>query len=89
MYYQSRLPIIPYYPPRYADSVGTGTLQHIYNYEVYRTTDSRKSDVKYVGPSGQSLVSVDAAGTETLPKEARYTDGTEASSTLVSSKQIS
>uniref|UniRef100_A0A3B4D9C7 Cadherin domain-containing protein n=1 Tax=Pygocentrus nattereri TaxID=42514 RepID=A0A3B4D9C7_PYGNA len=70
MYYQSSLPIIPYYPPRYADSVGTGTLQHVYNYEVYRTTDSRKSDVKCVAPSRQSLMSVDAAGTETLPKEA-------------------
>ncbi|KAL6474035.1 hypothetical protein MHYP_G00175960 [Metynnis hypsauchen] len=82
MYFQSSLPIIPYYPPRYADSVGTGTLQHVYNYEVYRTTDSRKSDVKYVGPSCQSLMSADAAGTETLPKEARYTDGAEASRTL-------
>uniref|UniRef100_A0A7N6B0Y3 Cadherin domain-containing protein n=1 Tax=Anabas testudineus TaxID=64144 RepID=A0A7N6B0Y3_ANATE len=40
--YQSNLPVIPYYPPRYSDTLGTGTLQHVYNYEVCRTTDSRK-----------------------------------------------
>ncbi|XP_066524896.1 protocadherin gamma-A10-like [Hoplias malabaricus] len=80
LYYQSSLPVIPYYPPRYADSVGTGTLQHVYNYEVYRTTDSRKSGVKYAGPSSQSLMSVDAAGAET--QEERYTDVTDTSSTL-------
>uniref|UniRef100_A0A3Q3B810 Cadherin domain-containing protein n=1 Tax=Kryptolebias marmoratus TaxID=37003 RepID=A0A3Q3B810_KRYMA len=42
--YHSKLPVIPYYPPRYSDTLGTGTLQHVYNYEVCRTTDSRKSD---------------------------------------------
>uniref|UniRef100_A0A8P4K2F1 Cadherin domain-containing protein n=1 Tax=Dicentrarchus labrax TaxID=13489 RepID=A0A8P4K2F1_DICLA len=42
--YHSNLPVIPYYPPRYSDTLGTGTLQHVYNYEVCRTTDSRKSD---------------------------------------------
>uniref|UniRef100_H3BZB6 Cadherin domain-containing protein n=1 Tax=Tetraodon nigroviridis TaxID=99883 RepID=H3BZB6_TETNG len=41
--YHSSLPVIPYYPPRYSDTLGTGTLQHVYNYEVCRTTDSRKS----------------------------------------------
>uniref|UniRef100_A0A7N5ZZN9 Cadherin domain-containing protein n=1 Tax=Anabas testudineus TaxID=64144 RepID=A0A7N5ZZN9_ANATE len=45
--YQSNLPVIPYYPPRYSDTLGTGTLQHVYNYEVCRTTDSRKSDCKF------------------------------------------
>ncbi|XP_075959788.1 protocadherin gamma-A2-like [Anarhichas minor] len=64
--YHSNLPVIPYYPPRYSDTLGTGTLQHVYNYEVCRTTDSRKSDIKYVQPMSQSLVSVDEAGTETL-----------------------
>ncbi|CAF92015.1 unnamed protein product, partial [Tetraodon nigroviridis] len=44
--YHSSLPVIPYYPPRYSDTLGTGTLQHVYNYEVCRTTDSRKSDCK-------------------------------------------
>ncbi|CAB1436853.1 unnamed protein product [Pleuronectes platessa] len=39
--YHSNLPVIPYYPPRYSDTLGTGTLQHVYNYEVCRTTDSR------------------------------------------------
>uniref|UniRef100_A0A7N8XT71 Protocadherin beta-16-like n=1 Tax=Mastacembelus armatus TaxID=205130 RepID=A0A7N8XT71_9TELE len=65
--YQSNLPVIPYYPPRYSDTLGTGTLQHVYNYEVCRTTDSRKSDCKYIQPTSQSLVSVDDA--VTLQKE--------------------
>uniref|UniRef100_A0A3Q0R815 Cadherin domain-containing protein n=1 Tax=Amphilophus citrinellus TaxID=61819 RepID=A0A3Q0R815_AMPCI len=45
--YHSNLPVIPYYPPRYSDTLGTGTLPHVYNYEVCRTTDSRKSDCKF------------------------------------------
>uniref|UniRef100_A0A3Q1CP73 Cadherin domain-containing protein n=1 Tax=Amphiprion ocellaris TaxID=80972 RepID=A0A3Q1CP73_AMPOC len=46
--YHSNLPVIPYYPPRYSDTLGTtGTLQHVYNYEVCRTTDSRKSDCNF------------------------------------------
>ncbi len=84
LYYQSNLPVIPYYPPPYADTVGTGTLQHVHNYEIYRTTDSRKSDVKYFGPISQSLMSVDASGTETIPKEKHSVDCTEEGSTLVS-----
>uniref|UniRef100_A0A3Q3B7C4 Cadherin domain-containing protein n=1 Tax=Kryptolebias marmoratus TaxID=37003 RepID=A0A3Q3B7C4_KRYMA len=32
--FHSNLPVIPYYPPRYSDTLGTGTLQHVYNYEV-------------------------------------------------------
>uniref|UniRef100_A0AAQ5Z6P8 Cadherin domain-containing protein n=1 Tax=Amphiprion ocellaris TaxID=80972 RepID=A0AAQ5Z6P8_AMPOC len=44
--YHSNLPVIPYYPPRYSDTLGTtGTLQHVYNYEVCRTTDSRKNEI--------------------------------------------
>ncbi|XP_073677156.1 protocadherin gamma-A11-like isoform X17 [Garra rufa] len=82
LYYHSNLPVIPYYPPRYADTVGTGTLQHVHNYEIYRTTDSRNSDVKYFGPISQSLMSVDTSGTETIPKEKRSIDCTEAGSTL-------
>ncbi|XP_054872465.1 protocadherin gamma-A4-like isoform X9 [Amphiprion ocellaris] len=63
--YHSNLPVIPYYPPRYSDTLGTtGTLQHVYNYEVCRTTDSRKSDMKYMQPMSQSLVSVDGDGTD-------------------------
>uniref|UniRef100_A0A3Q3JNT7 Cadherin domain-containing protein n=1 Tax=Monopterus albus TaxID=43700 RepID=A0A3Q3JNT7_MONAL len=67
--YHSNLPVIPYYPPRYSDTLGTGTLQHVYNYEVCRTTDSRKSDIKYMQPVSESLVSVEGTGTETLKKE--------------------
>nr|XP_061793124.1 protocadherin gamma-A12-like [Nerophis lumbriciformis] len=63
--YHSNLPVIPYYPPRYSDTLGTGTLPHIYNYEVCRTTDSRKSDMKDMQAMSQSLVSVDGDDAET------------------------
>ncbi|XP_049330735.1 protocadherin gamma-A11-like isoform X41 [Astyanax mexicanus] len=68
MFYKSgaNLPVIPYYPPLYADVGSTGTLQHVYNYEVCRTTDSRKSDLKYVRPSSESIMSLDTSGTHTL-----------------------
>ncbi|XP_053369951.1 protocadherin gamma-A11-like isoform X19 [Clarias gariepinus] len=68
MFYKSgaNLPVIPYYPPLYADVGGTGTLQHMYNYETYRTTDSRKSDVKYARPPTESIISLDTSGTQTL-----------------------
>nr|XP_061793129.1 protocadherin gamma-A12-like [Nerophis lumbriciformis] len=59
--YHDNLPVIPYYPPRYSDTLGTGTLPHVYNYEVCRTTDSRKSDMKNMQAMSQSLVSVDGA----------------------------
>ncbi|XP_063060198.1 protocadherin gamma-A11-like [Engraulis encrasicolus] len=62
--YHSNLPIIPYYP----DVSRTGTLQPpMYNYEVCMTTDSRKSDMKYVRPGCQSVISLDSGGTLTLP----------------------
>uniref|UniRef100_A0A672SNU7 Cadherin domain-containing protein n=1 Tax=Sinocyclocheilus grahami TaxID=75366 RepID=A0A672SNU7_SINGR len=68
MFYKSgaNLPVIPYYPPLYADVGGTGTLQHVYNYEVCRTTDSRKSDLKYDRPCSESVISLDSSGTQTL-----------------------
>ncbi|XP_068182482.1 putative protocadherin beta-18 [Antennarius striatus] len=82
--YHSSLPVIPYYPPRYSDTVGTGTLPHVYNYEVCRTTDSRKSDLKYMQPMSQSLVSVDGAGTD-APQVDKQLKGTcSQMSTLVS-----
>ncbi|XP_036379486.1 protocadherin gamma-A11-like isoform X20 [Megalops cyprinoides] len=67
IFYQSNLPVIPYYPPCYADAGGTGTLQHMYNYEVCMTTDSRKSDIKHLQPLSQSLGSVNVSSTETMP----------------------
>uniref|UniRef100_A0A3B4EJ48 Cadherin domain-containing protein n=1 Tax=Pygocentrus nattereri TaxID=42514 RepID=A0A3B4EJ48_PYGNA len=72
MFYKSgaNLPVIPYYPPLYADVGGTGTLQHVYNYEVCRTTDSRKSDLKYARPSSESIISFDTSGTHTLTHDA-------------------
>ncbi|XP_053369940.1 putative protocadherin beta-18 isoform X9 [Clarias gariepinus] len=68
MFYKSgaNLPVIPYYPPLYADVGGTGTLQHMYNYETYRTTDSRKSDVKYARPPTESIISLDTSETQTI-----------------------
>ncbi|XP_055744892.1 protocadherin gamma-A11-like isoform X25 [Salvelinus fontinalis] len=73
MFYKSNgnLPVIPYYPPLYADVGGTGTLRQVYNYDVCGTTDSRKSDMKYVRPYSQSIISLD--GTQTLPHAQRDT----------------
>nr|XP_023698658.1 protocadherin gamma-A3-like isoform X1 [Paramormyrops kingsleyae] len=59
LYYQSNLPVIPYYPPLYADVGGTGTLQRVYNYDVCSTTDSRKSDCRFVRPCSQSALLAD------------------------------
>ncbi|XP_065814698.1 protocadherin gamma-A11-like isoform X2 [Labrus bergylta] len=80
--YHSNLPVIPYYPPRYSDTLGTGTLQHVYNYEVCRTTDSRKSDMKYMQPMSQSLVSVDATDSESPQVENQITGNCSQMSTL-------
>ncbi|XP_058263774.1 protocadherin gamma-A4-like isoform X7 [Hemibagrus wyckioides] len=68
MFYKSgaNLPVIPYYPPLYADVGGTGTLQHMYNYEAYRTTDSRKSDLKFSRPPTESIISLDNSGTQSV-----------------------
>ncbi|KAI4819539.1 hypothetical protein KUCAC02_004784, partial [Chaenocephalus aceratus] len=64
----SNLPVIPYYPPRYSDTLGTGTLQHVYNYEVCRTTDSRKSDCKFSGAGSQNVLIMDPSSTETMQR---------------------
>ncbi|XP_052430025.1 protocadherin gamma-A11 isoform X9 [Carassius gibelio] len=68
MFYKSgaNLPVIPYYPPLYADVGGTGTLKQVLNYEMCGTTDSRKSDLTFVRPCSQSIISLDADGTQTL-----------------------
>ncbi|KAM8732156.1 uncharacterized protein AB9X84_024316 [Acanthopagrus schlegelii] len=80
--YHSSLPVIPYYPPRYSDTLGTGTLPHVYNYEVCRTTDSRRSDIKYMQPMSQSLVSVEGAGTDAPQVENQLTGTCSQMSTL-------
>uniref|UniRef100_A0A9J7WUJ7 Cadherin domain-containing protein n=1 Tax=Cyprinus carpio carpio TaxID=630221 RepID=A0A9J7WUJ7_CYPCA len=76
MFYKSgaNLPVIPYYPPLYADVGGTGTLQHVYNYEVCGTTDSRKSDLKFLRPSSQSVLNFDLSDTRTVPNQNRSTE---------------
>ncbi|XP_061899368.1 protocadherin beta-16-like [Entelurus aequoreus] len=66
--YHSNLPVIPYYPPRYSDTLGTGTLQHVYNYEVCRTTDSRKSDFKLDGAASHNVLVMDPSSTGTMQK---------------------
>ncbi|XP_076130530.1 protocadherin gamma-A12-like [Alosa pseudoharengus] len=66
--YQSNLPVIPYYPPHYADPGGTGTLKHVYNYEVCMTTDSRKSDATLARPISQNLLIMDQNSSETLQR---------------------
>ncbi|KAM6923445.1 protocadherin beta-16-like [Xenentodon cancila] len=66
--YHSNLPVIPYYPPRYSDTLGTGTLPHVYNYEVCRTTDSRKSDCKFGGAGSQNLLVMDPSSTGTIQR---------------------
>ncbi|XP_028271978.1 protocadherin gamma-A5-like isoform X29 [Parambassis ranga] len=80
--YHSNLPVIPYYPPRYSDTLGTGTLPHVYNYEVCRTTESRKSDKKYMQPMGQRLMSVDGDGTESSPMDKQMSGNCSQMSTL-------
>ncbi|XP_041845418.1 protocadherin gamma-A9-like [Melanotaenia boesemani] len=64
--YHSNLPVIPYYPPRYSDTMGTGTLPHVYNYEVCRTTDSRKSDCKFGRAGSQNVLIMDPSSTGTM-----------------------
>ncbi|XP_069052240.1 protocadherin beta-3-like [Lepisosteus oculatus] len=83
LFYESNgnLPVIPsaYYPPRYADVGGTGTLQHVYNYEVCLTTDSGKSEYRFIRPSSQNF-NADASGSATLPhvqKEKNLIDDTD------------
>nr|XP_046151213.1 protocadherin gamma-A5-like isoform X17 [Oncorhynchus gorbuscha] len=66
--YHSNLPVIPYYPPRYADTLGTGTLEHVYNYEVCRTTDSRKSDCQFARPCSQNVLIMDPSSTGTMQR---------------------
>ncbi|XP_072573597.1 protocadherin beta-15-like [Paramormyrops kingsleyae] len=79
MFYKSggNLPIIPYYPPLYADVGGTGTLRHVYNYEGCGTADSRRSDLKYGRPCSQSVISLDASGTQTLMHVGKENEGDE------------
>ncbi|XP_054890837.1 protocadherin gamma-A2-like isoform X26 [Poeciliopsis prolifica] len=66
--YHSSLPVIPYYPPRYSDTLGTGTLPHVYNYDVCRTTDSRKSDNKFGGGGIQNVLIMDPNSSGTMQR---------------------
>nr|XP_061793112.1 protocadherin beta-16-like [Nerophis lumbriciformis] len=84
--YHTNLPVIPYYPPRYSDTLGTGTLPHVYNYEVCRTTDSRKSDMKNMQAMSQSLVSVDGPDPDTSHLNKELSGNFSQMSTLVSHK---
>ncbi|XP_034546756.1 protocadherin beta-16-like [Notolabrus celidotus] len=66
--YHSNLPVIPYYPPRYSDTMATGTLPHVYNYEVCRTTDSRRSDCKFGIAGSQNVLIMDPSSTGTMQR---------------------
>ncbi|KAF7641259.1 hypothetical protein LDENG_00287530, partial [Lucifuga dentata] len=67
-FYHSNLPVIPYYPPRYSDTLGTGTHQHVYNYDVCRTTDSRKSDCKFGTANSQNILIMDPGSKGTMQR---------------------
>ncbi|XP_060764970.1 protocadherin beta-16-like isoform X2 [Neoarius graeffei] len=71
IFYQSNLPVIPYYPPGYADTGVTGTLPHGYHYDACMTTDSRKSDCKYSTLGAQSVLVMDPSFTETMQRAMR------------------
>ncbi|XP_061582445.1 protocadherin gamma-A3-like [Cololabis saira] len=89
--YHSSLPVIPYYPPRYSDTLGTGTLPHVYNYEVCRTTDSRKSDCKFGGVGSQNLLVMDtsSAGTmQRLQTEKKILDEPDSSPELLQTRTV-
>uniref|UniRef100_A0A3B3XP95 Cadherin domain-containing protein n=1 Tax=Poecilia mexicana TaxID=48701 RepID=A0A3B3XP95_9TELE len=66
--YHSSLPVIPYFPPRFSDTLGTGTLPHVYNYEVCRTTDSRKSDCKFGQANSQNVLIMDPSSSVTMQR---------------------
>ncbi|XP_072515581.1 protocadherin gamma-A11-like isoform X47 [Salminus brasiliensis] len=68
VFFQSNLPVIPYYPPGYTDTGVTGTLPHMYNYDVCMTTNSRKSDCKYSTLGGNSVLVADPSFTETIQR---------------------
>uniref|UniRef100_A0A3Q2CYG3 Cadherin domain-containing protein n=1 Tax=Cyprinodon variegatus TaxID=28743 RepID=A0A3Q2CYG3_CYPVA len=66
--YHSSLPVIPYYPPRYSDTLGTGTLPHVYNYQVSRSSDSRMSDIKIGRADSQNVLMMDPGSTGTMQR---------------------
>ncbi|XP_055080795.1 protocadherin gamma-A11-like isoform X19 [Periophthalmus magnuspinnatus] len=70
LFYKSsgNLPVIPYYPPLYADAGGTGTLKQGSSYEVYGTTDSRMSDVKSPRSYSQNSLTFDRSAASTMPR---------------------
>ncbi|XP_047016933.1 protocadherin beta-16 [Ictalurus punctatus] len=71
VFHHSNLPVIPYYPPGYADTGVTGTLPHMNNYDACMTTDSRKSGCKYSTLGGQSVLVMDPSFTETMQRAMR------------------
>ncbi|XP_056455883.1 protocadherin gamma-A11-like [Gadus chalcogrammus] len=66
------LPVIPCYPPLYAD-VGTGTLKHAFNYEVCGTTESRKSQLtECARPFSQSTLNRDHDVPQTMSRSTTH-----------------
>ncbi|XP_024919184.1 protocadherin gamma-A10-like isoform X4 [Cynoglossus semilaevis] len=64
----SNLPVIPYFPPSYSDTLRTGTLPHVYNYNMCNTTDSRKSDCKFGQAGVQNVLIMDRSSTATMQR---------------------
>ncbi|XP_061644323.1 protocadherin beta-11-like [Phyllopteryx taeniolatus] len=80
--YRSDLPVIPYYPPRYCDTLGTaGTLPHVYNYEACAAAKSHVTNTQAVS---QSLVSVDGADADVPHGGEQMSGNCSRMSTLVS-----
>ncbi|XP_057705848.1 protocadherin gamma-A11-like isoform X35 [Corythoichthys intestinalis] len=63
-----KLPVIPYYPPLYADVDGTGTLKPAFSYDVCGTTDSRKSDLMFSRQFSQNTLNGEHSRTIPRPK---------------------
>ncbi|XP_061644447.1 protocadherin beta-11-like [Phyllopteryx taeniolatus] len=80
--YRSDLPVIPYYPPRYCDTLGTaGTLPHVYSYEACAAAKSHVTNTQAVS---QSLVSVDGADADVPHGGEQMSGSCSRMSTLVS-----
>ncbi|XP_062870797.1 protocadherin gamma-A11-like [Trichomycterus rosablanca] len=74
IFYQSNLPVIPYYPSGYADTGVTKTLPHMYNYDVCMTSDRISGGCKYSTLGGQSVLVVDPGFTETIERAKKETN---------------
>ncbi|XP_038157736.1 protocadherin beta-16-like [Cyprinodon tularosa] len=66
--YHSNLPVIPYYPPRYSDTLRTGTLPPMCNYELCRTIDLKNSDNKLCRDGSQKMLIMEPSSAGTMQR---------------------